>query len=193
MKYVKMLGLAAMAAMALMAFGAGSASAASHLYSTGVEVPAGTELHATLESGTAVLSTTDEKTLVDTCTSSTVAGKVEYPKNEKEEPLDATGKISSLTWGGCTVTTDTLVEGSLSVSSSGEVTGKGSVVTVNFSGVSCRYGTGNGTALGTLNTGKLAIKAVVNEQEPKAFLCPDTTRWTANYSATSPHDLTAGV
>jgi len=189
MKYVKMLGLAAMAAMALMAFGAGTASATSSLYSTGVKVAAGTSLDATLEGGTALLSTTDGKTLVDTCTSSTVAGKVEYPGGG----ADAKGAISSLTWGGCTVTTDTLTNGALSVSSTGAVTGTSSVVTVNFGGVSCRYGTGAGTSLGTLTTGTLAINAVINEQEPKSFICPDTTKWTANYSVTSPHDLTAGA
>jgi RHS repeat-associated protein len=188
MKYVKMLGLAAMAAMALMAFGAGSASAASSLYSTGVQVPAGTELHASLEAGTsALLSSTDGKTLVDTCTGSTVAGTVEYPAGG-----DAKGSIGSLTWGGCTVTTDTLTNGALSVSSSGAVTGTGSVVTVNFGGVSCRYGTGAGTSLGTLTTGKLAVNAVINEQAPTSFICPDTTKWVANYTVTSPHDLTAG-
>jgi hypothetical protein len=187
MKYVKMLGLAAMAAMALMAFGAGTASA-STLYSTGVKVAEGTELHATLESGTtATLSTTDGKTLVDTCSSSTVKGKVSYPGGV------ASGAIESLTWGGCTVTTDTLTNGSLSINNSGAVTGSGSVVTVNFGGVSCRYGTGGGTALGTLTTGKLAVNAVINEQAPTSFICPDTTKWVANYTVTSPHDLTAGA
>jgi hypothetical protein len=188
MKHLKMLGLATMAATALMAFGAGSASAESHLYSTGVQVGANSILDATLDSGTATLSTTDGKTLVDTCTSSTVAAPIYYPAGG-----DATGSIASLTWGGCSVTTDTLFNGSLSISSSGAVTGKGSVVTVNFGGVSCRYGTGTGTGLGTLTTGRLAIKAVVNEQEPKSFICPDTTKWVAEYLVLSPHDLSAGA
>jgi hypothetical protein len=187
MKHLKMLGLAAMAAMALMAFGAGSASA-SELYSTGTTVPAGTVLHATLEGGSAVLSTTDGKTLVDTCTTSTVAGKVSYPAGG-----DASGAISSLLWGGCTVTTHTLTNGSLSINSVGTVTGAGSVVTVNFGGVSCRYGTGAGTDLGKLTTGTIAINAVINEQAPTSFICPDTTKWVANYSVTSPHDLSAGA
>ena len=185
MKYVKMLGLAAMASMA---FGASSASAASSLYSTGVTLPAGTEVHATMEGGTAVLTTTDTKTLVDTCTSSTVSGKVEYPVGG-----DARIPLSSLTWGGCTTTTDTLVNGSISISSSGVVTGSGWVVTTNFGGVSCRYGPGAGTTLGTLTTGTLAINTVLEEQAPKAFICVDTARWVTSYAFTSPHDLTAGA
>jgi hypothetical protein len=192
MKYVKMLGLAAMAAMALMAFGAGTASATT-LYSTGVALPAGTTLHATLEGGTAVLSTTDGKTLVDTCTGSTVHGTTSNTSG-----TTVTGAISTLSWSGCTVTTDTLTNGTLHVAYNAEtkvstVTGSGSVVTVNFGGVSCRYGTGAGTHLGNLGTGTLAINAVINEQAPTSFICPDTTKWVANYLITTPHDVTGGA
>jgi len=88
------------------------------------------------------------------------------------------------------VTTDTLTPGSLSIAATGLVTGAGSVWTTNFGGVSCRYGTGGGTSLGTLTTGKLVVNAVINEQEPKSFICPDTTKMVANYTVTSPHDLT---
>lgn len=187
MKHLKMLGLAAMAAMALVALGTGSASAASHLYSTGVRIPAGTDLHATVE-GSASLTATDGKTLIYTCTANTIAGKVEYPVGG-----DTKIALSALTWGTCTITTDTLTTGSFTVSSSGTVTGANTVVTVNVSGVSCRYGTGAGTHLGSLTTGKLQMKpAVINEQEPKTFLCPDTGMWGANYAFTSPHDLIAG-
>lgn len=186
MKYPKMLGLTA---MALMAFGTGSASAASHLYSTGVQVSAGTVLDLTLAAGTSsALTTTDGKTLVTTCTGSTIAGAVTYPAGG-----DAAISISSLTWSGCSSTTDTLTNGSLSISSTGTVTGSGTVVTKNFGGVSGRYGTGAGTHLGTLNTGKIAINTILNEQEPKSFLCPDTVKWVATYIVTSPHDLSAGA
>jgi hypothetical protein len=164
--------------------GAGTASAA-ELYSTGVTVNAGIVLKGSLESGTtATLSTTDGKTLVDTCTGGSVEGKINTYTGG-----DVTGSIEGSTWQECTFTTDTLTNGSLSINASGTVSGSGSVVTVN-TGVTCRYGTGGGTTLGTLNTGKFAINAVINEQEPKAFLCPDTTKWVANYTITNPHDLT---
>jgi hypothetical protein len=156
------------------------------LYSTGETVPAETVLKASLESGTANQSTTDGKSLVDTCTGSTAEGAVKPYSGST-----TTVSLSSLTWSGCTVTTDTLTNGSLHINTSGTVTGSGSVVTENYGGVSCRYGTGTGTHLGTLNTGKLAINAVINEQEPKSFICPDTTKWVVNYVFTSPHDLTA--
>jgi len=185
MKYVKVLGLAATAAMALMAFGAGTASA-TMLYSTGVTLPAGTQVHATM-TGTFHVTTTDEKTLMTTCTSGTIVGSLAYPGGGS--PVI---NISGKTWGGCTSTTDTLTNGSLSISSSGTVTGSSTVITKNFGGVSCRYGYGGGTHLGTLGTGSLSINAVINEQEPKSFICPDTTRWVATYIITSPHDLTAG-
>lgn len=184
MKHVKSPGLAAMAAMALMVFGAGSASAA-ELYSTGVTVNAGTNVVGSLESGTSTLTTTDGKTIVDTCTGSSVNGTVNAYTGG-----DATVAISALTWTGCSVKTETLTNGALGVSSLGTVTGTGSVVTVGFGGVSCRYGTGTGTHLGSMGEAKLAFNAVVNEQEPKSFLCPDTTKWVANYTLTSPHALT---
>ena len=182
MKYGKMLGLAA---MALMAFGAGSASAA-ELYSTKETVPQSTEISGSLESGSsALLTTTDGSTNLDTCTLSGFSAT--HTTGEGEAPV--TGSISSLLWSECSFTTDTLTSGSLSIAGNGAVSGSGTVVTVNI-GVSCRYGTGGGTTLGTLNAGKLAINAVINEQEPKTFLCPDTTKWVANYVVTNPHDLT---
>jgi hypothetical protein len=184
MTYIKLLGLASIAALSVMAASAASASAA-ELYSTGVTVNAGTKIELSLESGTTgTFSTTDGKTILDTCTGSSGSGTINSYTGG-----DVTGAISSLGWSGCSVTTDTLTNGSLSVNASGTVSGSGTVVTVN-TGVTCRYGTGTGTTLGTGTTGKLAINAVINEQEPKAFLCPDTTKMVANYTVTSPHDMT---
>lgn len=187
MRYLKLLGLTGMSAAALVAFGAGSASATT-LYSTGVPISAGTTLHMTLESGSIVTSTTDEKTLVDTCTATTIDGKTTNTSG-----TTVTMEIEHLVSSGCTVTTLTLLPGKLHFSSTGTVTGSGTLITVNFSGVSCRYGYGAGTHLGTVNTGTLSINAVINEQEPKAFLCPDTTKWVASYFITTPHDVTAGA
>ena len=187
MKNVKILGLAVMATIALMAFGGSSASAA-NLYSTGVKIATGSQLHASLESGTtSIASTTDGKTLVTTCSESTMAGSVSSTGG-----ANVIVSISSLTWGGCTVTTHTLKTGTLSISSSGTVSSAGTTITKHI-GISCRYGTGTGTHLGTLKTGKLAINAILNEKEPKQFLCPDTIKWVASYTVTSPHDLTAGA
>ena len=183
MKYLKGLALTT-AAAALLALGGGSASAA-ELYSTGTTLSAPVTFDMTL-SVSLTKRTTDAQTLVGTCSGSTIHGNTTNTSG-----ATVTGTIEALTWSGCTTTTDTLTNGTLHVDSAGIVTGSGSVVTDSFSGVSCRYGTGAATSLGALTTGKLTIDAVINEQEPKAFLCPDTTRWRANYYVTSPHDLTA--
>lgn len=182
MKYVKMTGLAAVTSMALMALGVAGASAA-ELYSTGVTVNAGTTVSETLDSGTsAVLTTTDTTTLVNTCTGYSYHGTIDtYGSGAVVIQLSSHGP------SGCSFTTDTLTNGSLSINSTGTVSGKGTVTTINI-GVSCRYGSGAGTILGTLTTGAVKINAVTNEQEPKQFLCPDTTEWRMNLSFTTPHD-----
>ena len=155
------------------------------LYSTGETVKANTAIKASLESGTSALqATTDGKTIVNTCSGIAIEGTVSSYVGET-----ISIPISSLGWSGCSFTTHTLSKGTLNINAADTVTGVGSLVTHDI-GVSCRYGTGTGTHLGTLNTGKLVINAVINEQEPKQFLCPDTTKWAANFVFTSPHDLT---
>lgn len=191
MKHVKILGLAAVAAMALMAFVASSASATVLTSPAGTKLPAGTVIEATLN-GSAVLEETTGPTL-DTCTASTVSGKTSA---ESGTPL--TGNIETLDWGtelSCTAPTHTLVNGSLSVEATsggnGTLSGSGSKVTVGIFGLSCIYGTGTGTALGTVTGGNPAtvtINAVINLIEG-GIGCPKTTRWTATYTVTKPNPL----
>jgi hypothetical protein len=187
MKYLKMLGLAVISAAALMAFGAGSASATT-LYSTGAPISAGTTVHATMESGTVTTSTTDGKTLVDTCTINTINGRTTNTSGST-----VTVAMESIQSQGCTVLTQILALGTLHIDSAGAITGSGSTTTINFGGVSCRYGYGSGTYLGSLGTSTFLMNAVLIEQEPKSFICPDTTKWSGAYVFTSPHDLTAGA
>jgi hypothetical protein len=183
MRYFKGLALAAVAAAAILVLGAGSASAA-ELYSTGVTVNSPATFHASLETGTMIVSATDGNTVIETCTNSTIEGST---GSYTGGPVSVS--IESVTWGGCTFTKDTLVNGSLSIASDGTASGAGTVWTINI-GVTCRYGFGAGTTLGTLSTGKLKVNAIINEQEPKVFLCPDTDKLDAYYAVTSPHDLT---
>ena len=73
----------------------------------------------------------------------------------------------------------------------GTVLGKGSKVTLSVFGVSCVYGTGEGTTLGTISSGEAPVLAI-NATLPRiegGFLCPSTGTWTANYVVTSPHAL----
>jgi hypothetical protein len=197
MKYVKMIGLAAAAAMALMAFLASSASATTLTSPAGTTLPEGTVIEATLK-GSAVLEETGGTTL-DTCTSSTVSGKTTNKGGDGAgEPV--TGNIETLDWGGCIAPTVSLKNadntyGSLSVEATGggngTVSGKNSRVTVGIFGVSCIYGTGAGTVLGTATGGEPAtidINAAINLQEG-GILCPPTTKWTATYTITKPNPL----
>src|SRR5215212_1737822 len=108
MKSLKMLGLTAISAMALMAVVAGSASA------TTLEVGGVTQNNAvTIESSLAAGSTAILKdkngTTNDTCTLSST-------KATTEKEFTGTwvgGKVSSLTFSGCTHTTHVLAPGSL--------------------------------------------------------------------------------
>src|SRR3954447_2352364 len=142
MKHVKMLGLLVMATASLMAF-ASSASAAV------LESPAGTEYTSTIH---ATLATPDSALLKagieDTCGESTVNGKV-----TTNTASVASGAITTLSFGDCTKTTTVLKPGSLSIATGGAVTASGNEVTVFDLGVSCVYGGGTGTKLGTLKGG----------------------------------------
>ena len=201
MKYLKMLGLAAVAAMALAAFGASTASA--------TEVYAGNTTYtgpiaASLEPGTTLGLTDTAGNAIDTCTSAAVNGTISTAGSSTTTTSGAISK-GGLIWGTaalpCKQLTVTLSEGELEIhhiagTDNGTLTGKGNLVTISVFGVSCRYGTGAGTALGTL-TGKTSttehatmdINAIINEQEPKQFLCPDTAKWVGSYTVTTPTGL----
>jgi hypothetical protein len=201
MKHVKMLGLAAIAALGLMAFvGAGTASATTLCTSTkvvegktvcAVAYGVGQEIHSTLEAGTSAELLDTSGGLIATCTESTTKGSIEGSNTGTW----VGGKISTLTWGGCSQPTKTLAAGSLEImqtsGDAGEVVGKASEVTLSVFGVSCVYGTKEGTTLGTITGGeapKLAIAATL----PKVsggFLCPSTGVWHAHYIVTTPHAL----
>jgi hypothetical protein len=200
MKHVKMLGLAVVAAAALMAFvGAGTASANGRICSTatnpcGSPWPTGTFIEFSLKSGTSARLTTTEGSTLDTCTSSSVNGTLE--KNSAGSTAE--GKNSAVNWGGCTVTTDTILPGGLKITAEGG--GNGTVssnakieVTVNvFS--SCNYGVEANSPIGTLDEGLgSAAKFTANAIAKKlngGFLCPETTKWTAEYVLTKPSNTT---
>jgi hypothetical protein len=196
MKYLKMLGLAAIAAMGLMVF-LGASSASATVLCTTTDTPAClmpygqlTVIDASL-SGSAILES--GSTTLDTCTGGTVKGKINNAGGASET---VSGNIEELTWTGCTNTTDTTALGSLEIhyienTHNGTVTGKASKVTVNTLGVTCTYGTGTGTHLGTLTGGEapvLNISTTVPKIEG-SFICPSSASWTASYTITEPHAL----
>lgn len=205
MKYVKMLGLAAVAAMAFMAFVGSSSASADVLCSVNNTplCPAGnvvSSLESSLKAGTtASLTTTAGEALV-TCTESGVSGTVE--KQGKE--VEPEGPVSSLTWGGCNHTTDTVAGGRLKVETrisinelgqevhTNTVTSSEAKVTVSILGTSCTYGPGTKPiSIGDLTVGQPAIidvNAVVNKVEG-SFLCPSDAKWVATYQITKPAGL----
>ncbi|HYH54078.1 MAG TPA: hypothetical protein VD761_08100 [Solirubrobacterales bacterium] len=187
MKHLKMLGLAMVAAAAFMAF-AGSASANPVLTSpenveyTGNILATG-EGTFLLQAGFANI----------TCTTSTVGGTVTTNNTSK-----ASGPITTLDFSGCNATVTTIKNGSLEIipnaptgSNKGTVKGTGSEVTVSTLGVSCVYGTGAGTTIGTATGGNPATIAV-SASLPKisgGFLCASPASWTGSYTVTSPKPL----
>jgi hypothetical protein len=196
MKHLKMLGLAAIAALGLMAFvGASSASATTLFTNSNLTNPYAAGTTVTLSTIRSSIFTGSGGETTMTCTGSSIKGST---SNETGTTISLS--ISSLTWFGCSTTTDTVANGSLSIektgTSEGKVAGSGSQWTYTVFGVSCTYGTGTGTTLGTLTGGevpKLVINGASLTKTAGGFLCPTTTGWDAEYTFTEPHALYIGA
>ncbi|HEU4737663.1 MAG TPA: hypothetical protein VFS54_01135 [Solirubrobacterales bacterium] len=195
MKYVKILGLLAVAAAAMMAFAA-SASATYVTTTTGGAV-ATPSLHAVNEGGHVVLA----NAIANIECSSTAEGKVEshgHTVVESKTKLDnvpATGKLSSLSFTGCTNSWHVTVtaNGSLSVNwtsgHNGTATSTGTKVTTTRLGVTCNYETNN-TAIGTVTGGATAtldISASIPIASGSSGLCGSgNAKWSGSYVTTAP-------
>jgi hypothetical protein len=189
MKYVKMLGLAAVAAMALMAFvGVGSASATTTFCKTAAspcpaewDYPNTTTIHAT-QVGSGKFAVPG---ITVTCTESTLHGFV--TENSKVSVAE-----ESLTFGGCNTTVKTVKGGTLSVAASGSGNGNVSAstveVTINIGGVSCIFGAGESTNLGTYTESNthITISEKTINKTGGSFLCPGSGTWTTTYKITQP-------
>lgn len=180
MKHLKILGLAVMATTALMAC-ASSASA------TVLTSPSGTEYTSTLTL-TATSSLLLKGTAAnDTCTSSTMSVTI------STNTTVARGGIKALSFGNCNATVEVLTNGSLEVRSGGEVITKETQVTYSSLGVSCVYGGGTGTRIGTITGGTPAF-INISATLPKisgSFLCGSTNEWLGQYTVTSPSTVLA--
>jgi hypothetical protein len=200
MKVLKMLGLTAMAAAALMAFlGAGTASATvicktvptAGVCPEGWDYPAGTKGKASLRASTSALLETTSGAEIATCTGSTVEGTSE---NTGGATSTVKSTLTTLTWEGCNQTTDTINPGTgelhwIPGTNNGTLVTFGTIVTMGLFGVSCSYGTGEGTTMGTTvggNPGRLMVNAVVPRVAGNTLLCPPSARFTAEYVATEP-------
>jgi len=189
MKHLKIFGLAAIAAMALMAVAASSASA-TELYNGSTPLSEGSILDFSIPSGKSAVLVDTSGNALDTCTGSTVKGRLTGT---------ATGVIEELTWTGCTFTTKTINAGKLEVvwtsGTNGEVKSDAQIeVTIN-TGLfgSCIYGVASGTSVGTLTTfssGAASFDAnAVATRFGTNFACPATSRWTGTYTSTEPGNL----
>jgi hypothetical protein len=208
MKHLKMLGLAVVAAAAFMAvIGAGTASA-TELCTTattpcsGTMYQPGTRIDAMLETGTNAVLTTSITTV--TCTASTVNG--ETTSTGGATTTAVTGKISGLTFTGCTrtggeaCTVTSVALGNVSVTGGAasttakfnfNLTSKTSAHVVCGFFINCTFYTESATLAGqNQTTGMPTIKAenIVLKKEPEG-ICPETATWTAAYEVTEPTPL----
>jgi len=198
MKHLTKIALAAMAMSALLAMvGAGSA-AATELYKATAEsndtLANGTEIAATMKSGSSLLIKDTGGLANNTCTGSEIKGTVENAGTSTGNPIS---KTSSLTFSGCSSAMTVLAPGELEIKSiagttSGTVVSKGMRVTFKSTlfGVSCVVASGTGTTLGTLTgaaTGESAtlhVNGVVTIENG----CGDSTL-TGTYLVTNPTGL----
>jgi hypothetical protein len=198
MEHLKTLGLATVAAIALLGFAGGRAAQAStSLYTDAAKtIPyaAGTVVDLSLKSGTTTKLTANGSETLNTCTGSTAKGKT---ASEAGETIAVS--LETLSWSGCNHTTDTLANGSLEIKwtsgTSGEVIGKKTEWTAEISGVSCSYGLGEGTKLGTITGGEapiLNVEAAVKKTAGGLF-CPGTMTLDAEYTFTEPHAIYVGL
>lgn len=182
--------VASIAALVLLGTATASATKLCTGKACGIVYSAGTTVNLSLKSGTTTRLTSGGSTIA-TCTGSSISSNTE---NESGATISA--NIESLTWSGCGQTTDTLKNGSLSIewisgTSNGTVRASNSEVTVQIFGVSCTFGAGESTDLGTLTGGEeplLQISATV-KKTAGGFLCPSTAGWDAEYVVTEPHSL----
>jgi hypothetical protein len=195
MKNLKLLGLAVFAAIgASVLFGTATASA-TELYkatSSGFRdtLSAGTELVATLRSGSSTRLETQEGVTLSTCTGSEMKGQIEGPASGAA----VSGKISGLAFTGCTSTTDVISPGGLSITwtsgTNGKVSSWGAEVTILLFGLHSICKTGGGTDIGTL-TGVKAGSEFATFDISAQLSCSgwQPLVWTGTYTVTSPAGL----
>ncbi len=187
MKHLKVtISLVVVAAAAMMAF-AGSASATPLLTS-----PAGTEytgtIHLTLKAGT---STRFEAGITNTCTTDTIHADI-----TTNDTTIASGPITSWVMGSastpCNHKLVVLKPGSFSIGTGGGASISGNEWTTEELGISCVYGGGTGTKIGTLAGGTPATLSASTTELPKisgGIFCASKGTWTATYVVTTPATL----
>jgi hypothetical protein len=198
MKYLKMLGLAAIAAMSLMASVGASTAPATTLFTDKAltsQYNLGTLIHGRLSLVQDFVLTDGSGNTLAWCRESTISSSI-----WNSTGVTVSGNISSLTLGSCTSTMDVVALGSLEIektgSNEGKVVSKGTQITATIFGVSCTYGTGFGTTLGTITGGTEPVMNVSSTAVAKvagSFLCPSYAGWDTSYTFGSPHAIYIGA
>jgi hypothetical protein len=201
MKCLKLLGIASIAAMGLIgSAGVGSASATALCTATTMpecegahRYGVGTAINFSMISGGSAKQTDSNGNTLSTCTQGTWKGTV---KNAGGSAATVVIGLEQLTWIGCSQTTHTVQNGRLEIhrvagTHNGTVVGQATEWTQNIFGVSCTYGFGTGTHLGTLAGGSSSVLKIATTITKTAggFLCPSTVGWDAEYVLTEPHAL----
>jgi hypothetical protein len=188
MRHLKILGLAVAAAMSLMLFVGADAASATTLTTT--TYPSGAPIDLSLVSGSTTRLTSPMGTTVVTCSQSTAKGKTTQTSGTWIE-VD----LETLTWGGCTSTVNTVVNGKLEMmwtsETSGEVVGRETQVTTVMGGITCVYSFGEGTKLGTIVGGenpRLKFETKIKKASG-GFACPTEPTTEAEYVVTEPQVL----
>jgi hypothetical protein len=197
-----MLVLAALAVVAAMAVaGVGTASATvlckTNTAPCGEKYVAGTEIKASLASGTSNKFSSGTGEIVYTCSGGSLAGKIEAA-GSSTETVRASIPASSLTWSGCVWPMTTLKGGEMEIhwisgSANGTVTAKGIELRVDTTGFgTCTYSSGaNAVHMGVLTGGAAPTLDVwlwlglVGGGVP----CRSTVIWNSTYTVTSPTPL----
>ncbi len=189
MKHLKILALAVIAAAALTAFaGAGTASADELCTENATPCPAGKQI-TTVEAslvGTGRLKTTGGTTLA-TCSGASLHTEA-INQGIGVSPITGTGGGAELS--GCSTTVDTINSGTGKAEAGAgggtTLTSIGSEVTLQLFGVSCTYGSGEGTDVGEATTsGELPTTNITVNKTAGGGLCPASATLEAGFQMTN--------
>jgi hypothetical protein len=191
MGYLKKLGLTTAACIALIAIAGASSAGATTLEVGGIAKNSSVAMTTTLKSGTSLIIKDESGFVVDTCTGSTIKGSSEGTFTG----ATVGGKISQLTFTGCTDVTVTLSLGSwkhswVFGSTDGEVSLSGVEVTLQYTpfGISVTCKAGLGTIFGILK-GVKSGKAILKALSKINCGIAGTLTWSGEYEVISPEGL----
>jgi hypothetical protein len=154
--------------------------------------PEGETLHSVIKSGGTFRLTSAGSTIAD-CKKSTTDGN-----STDNDTTWVVIHLSTLNWEECSQTTHTVVPGTIEFMTVGSnqvvVRGQNTEVTLKLFNISCTYGTGAGTTLGTMTGGSAPIIELNTTfiKTAGSFVCPETVGWDVEYEIIAPHALFFG-